>query len=263
MKPQGAGAVMADHAPATVAADDAATALYRKLEYFPTPPWAARAGGELIRQLDPGDWVCWEPACGQGHMAHGLADYFTQVHATDIHDFSADGPLAGPGGDAWQRQPPLDFLSPEADRIDGADWIVTNPPFKPAAEFVRLGLKRARRGVAIFARSGWLETLGRYELFFGSQTPLSVEAPFFERVPLALGGWDPDGSTATPYSWFLFMKDHVAPPAVLALRQAVGPAAIILPIAPGTEARLTRPDDARRFGRAKAMPLFDGGAADG
>ena len=46
------------------------------LDFFPTPPWAARAGGELIQRLDPGAWNCWEPACGQGHMAHGLLDYF-------------------------------------------------------------------------------------------------------------------------------------------------------------------------------------------
>ena len=39
------------------------------LEFFPTPPWAARAGGELIRQLDPEAVNCWEPACGAG--SHG------------------------------------------------------------------------------------------------------------------------------------------------------------------------------------------------
>jgi hypothetical protein len=37
-------AVMAARAPDQVEADDARTALYRKLEYFPTPPWAARPG---------------------------------------------------------------------------------------------------------------------------------------------------------------------------------------------------------------------------
>ena len=36
------------------------------LDYFPTPPWAARAGGELIRRLDPPARTCWEPACGDG-----------------------------------------------------------------------------------------------------------------------------------------------------------------------------------------------------
>jgi hypothetical protein len=50
-----------------------------ELDYFPTPPWAARAGAELIKRLDPAARSCWEPACGQGHMAHGLADYFAEV----------------------------------------------------------------------------------------------------------------------------------------------------------------------------------------
>jgi len=238
---------MAAHAPAVVLGDDEQTARFRRLEFFPTEPWAARAGGELIKRLDPLAAWAWEPAVGQGHMAYGLADYFERVFGTDIHNH----------GSPWQLGEPLDFLSPAADRFDQADWIITNPPFKPAAEFVRLGLKRARRGVAIFARSGWLETIGRYDLFYGAQ-PLTIEAPFFERVCLKLGGWDPDGSTATPYSWFLFMKPEAEPPAVRDLRRTLGAASVALPIPPGTKARLTKPEDARLFGRAKPAPLFAG-----
>lgn len=238
MRASGKGAVMAEHAPAQVEADDAARALHRRLEYFPTPPWAARAGGELIAGLDPGAGLAWEPACGEGHMAHGLADYFAGVHASDIHDH----------GWAGQSGPPLDFLSPEADRVDAADWIVTNPPFAKAAEFVEAGLRRARRGVAILARTALLESAARYPLFFGER-PLTLMAPFFERVPMALGGWDPKGSTATAYAWFIWMQP------ALATRFA---APMIKPIAPGTRARLTRPDDARLFGRASPLPLLDG-----
>lgn len=246
MRPAGAGAVMADHAPAEVAADDPQRALWRRLEFFATPPWATRAGAELVKRLDPGaSWV-WDPCCGQMTMADPLAEYFDQVHATDIH----------PHTDR-QHGAPLDFLSPAADAVDQADWIFANPPFKPAAEFVRLGLKRARRGVAIFARSGWLETLGRYELFYGAGAALSVEAVFFERVALQLGPWDPEASTATPYSWFLFFKPEIAPWWLGAVRTGLGEASVTVPIPPGTCARLTRSDDARRFGVAKAMPLFD------
>lgn len=239
---------MAAHAPEIVEGDDPLRALYRKLEFFPTPPWASRAGAELVKRLDPAAAWVWEPCCGQGHMAYALADTFDRVFATDIHDH----------GSQWQNGEPLDFLSPAADVFTECDWLFANPPFKPAAEFVRLGLARVRRGVAIFARSGWLETLGRYDLFYGAEAGFAIEAPFFERVALKLGEWDPDASTATPYSWFLFFRPDAMPPAVRALRDALGVASVTIPIPPGTERRLTRRDDARIFGKAKPAPLFEG-----
>jgi hypothetical protein len=243
MKPTGAAAVMAAHAPATVEGDSARQALHRKLEYFPTPPWAARAGAEVILGLDPGSWWAWEPACGEGHMAHGLAEYFETVHATDIHDH----------GSRHQHGAPLDFLSAEADAFDQADWIITNPPFGQAAEFVRAGLKRARRGVAILARTALMESAKRYPLFFG-ETPLTAMAPFMERVPMTLGRWDPKASTATAYAWFIWMKPGITPGD---RARWTTDHAMIWPIPPGTRARLTRPGDARAFGaKADAGGLF-------
>ena len=50
------------------------------LDYFPTPPWATRALFEIIGE-DGRDLVCWEPACGQGHMADVLREYFGAVIA--------------------------------------------------------------------------------------------------------------------------------------------------------------------------------------
>ena len=115
-------------------------------------------------------------------MAHGLADYFMAVHATDIHNH---------GGEI-QHGPPLDFLSPAADVITEADWIVTNPPFGQAAAFVEAGLRRARRGVAILARATFYESARRYDLFHGA-SPCGVKAQFFERVPMQLGAWGSEG----------------------------------------------------------------------
>jgi hypothetical protein len=235
MKPTGAAAVMADRARGEVAADSAAMALYRKLGFFPTPPWAARAGGELIARLDPGAWDCWEPACGQGHMAHGLADYFAGVYATDIHAHGWSG----------QSGPAVDFLHPAMDMV-AADWIVTNPPFHLAAAFVEAGLRRARRGVAVLCRLSFLEAGARYPLFFG-ETPLSVFAPFYERPAMHLGRWDPKGSTATGYAWFVWVKPETG-------WDFEG--ARIAPIPPATRRRLTRPGDALLFGVKGDAPLF-------
>ncbi|MFN4176444.1 MAG: hypothetical protein ACK4F1_05765 [Phenylobacterium sp.] len=250
---------MADKARGEVEGDDALTALQRRLEYFPTPPWAARAGGELINAIDPppasGKWWCWEPAAGGGHMVQGLGDYFQYVFATDIHDHGAD----------LHRS--LDFLSPEADAFDQVDWIVTNPPFAKAAEFVAAGLRRARRGVAILARTALLESGRRYPMFFpGADQPkgtaaLYALAPFFERVPMTLGRWDPKASTATAYAWFVWMQPAAAADMSHRTRRLLGLRPEVWPIPPGTRERLTRPDDARLFGAKPdlAGDLFKGG----
>jgi hypothetical protein len=258
-RPSGRTAVMAEHAPAEVEADSPLRRLQRQLQYFPTPPWAARAGGELITDLDPGDWWAWEPACGEGHMAQGLGDYFPKVHATDIHDH----------GWAGRHGEPLDFLSAGADAFDQADWIITNPPFSLGADFVETGLRRARRGVAILCRLGWFDTEGRYPLFFGPRSRCDIKATFFERPGMQLGSWDPKLSTATAYAWFIWFKPWARPEwlrqlQIAADREApggfgVGP--LDLGIPPGTKARLTRPDDARRFGVKSETPLFDIDAA--
>lgn len=236
---------MAAHAPAEVEGDSALARHFRRLQFFPTPPWAARAGGELIASLDPGDWTAWEPACGQGHLAHGLKDYFRTVATSDIFDHAWDG-----------QDRVADFMARDDGRNPEVDWIATNPPFTLAAEFVRLGLQRARRGVALLCRASWYESAGRYSLFFG-ETPLTAYAPFFERVPMVLGRWDPSASTATAYAWFVFMRPELTPPPIAALRDALGPCAVTRAIPPGTKRRLTLADDARRFGlAAEPMTLF-------
>lgn len=231
-KPAGRTSVMADRARGEVEGDDARAALHRRLEFYPTPPWAARAGGELIQRLDPGPWTCWEPACGEGHMVHGLRDYFSRVSTSDVH-------AHGPAVDQM-----FDFLGDDEGLADDADWIATNPPFAKAADFVRVGLRRARRGVAILARLSFLESAGRYPLFFGDQR-LTAFAPFFERVPMTLGRWDPQASTATAYAWFVWMV------------HAPWSGARVIPIPPGTRERLTRPDDAALFAAKAPLPLLE------
>ena len=263
--------MMATHAPGAVAADSDQQALWRKLDYFPTPPWAARAGGELVNLIDPWSgglpphparpeggespspgrggmgWYAWEPACGEGHMAAALRPYFAAVHASDIHDH--------PGGE--RHGPPLDFLSPAADRIDGADWIITNPPFGLAAEFVAAGLRRARRGVAILARTSFFSAATRFELFFRPEQRLYAFAPFFERPGMVLGQWDPKASTATDYAWFVWMQPGAAADMSFQTRRLLSLRPEIWPITPGTRARLTQPDDARLWGVKADAPLFD------
>ncbi|MNE90204.1 hypothetical protein D3C80_1876940 [compost metagenome] len=63
----------------------------------------------------------------------------------------------------------------------------------------------AREGVAILARTVFLESVGRYEGIF-SKIPPSKFAQFSERVPMVKGRVDPKASTATGYAWFVWEK---------------------------------------------------------
>ncbi|TGN90959.1 methyltransferase [Bradyrhizobium yuanmingense] len=190
------------------------------LDYFPTPPFATRALIELVfahLKLVVKHASAREPACGEGHIAEVLAEYFARVFASDIHAYGY--------GDVQ------DFLDEHTSQT--ADWFITNPPFGELAEsFLLRMLQLARVGVAIFVRLQWLEGEGRYERIF-SKTPPTLVAFFTERVPLCKGRWDPEGGTATAYLWLVWVRG----------RKPQAPF-WIPPIARKT---LTRPDDAARF----------------
>jgi hypothetical protein len=167
------------------------------LDDFPTPPWATRALFEHI--LDDGKLstqLCLEPACGVGHMAKVLAEYFGEVRPSDIHDY----------GYGEVR----DYLAIPCE-AGSADWVVTNPPFRLAEEFVHRSLVVARRGVAVLVRTVFLESVGRYEKLF-RDTPPTKFAQFTERVAMVKGRLDRRASTATGYAWLVWEKRSSSAP---------------------------------------------------
>ena len=166
-----------------------------KLDFFPTPPWATRALCERliasgVHRLE----TVWEPACGAGHMARPLKEYFTTVVGSDIHDYGF-GELA-------------DFLDP-AETIRGVDWVITNPPFSSAADFALRGLQVAGQGVALLVRTQFLEGAGRWKTLFEPYTPATI-MQFVERVPMHKGRLLRQGSTATSYCWIVWLKNKPA-----------------------------------------------------
>lgn len=158
---------------------------------FPTPMWATRAliehviGADAVRGLS-----CLEPACGRGYMVRPLREYFGRVDAADAYHYGF-GPVR-------------DFLTYPYEALSH-DWLITNPPFRLAEEFVERAMTVARKGVAILARTVFLESVGRYEGIF-SVTPPTKFAQFSERVPMVKGRVDPKASTATGYAWFVWEK---------------------------------------------------------
>lgn len=171
------------------------------LDDFPTPPWATRAlMTHIINDRGPfAGQSCFEPACGAGHMAIPLKEFFGEVRASDVHPH-------GYGAVA-------DFLSSPFE-AESVDWIITNPPFRLAEDFVKRSVFLARRGVAILARTVFIESVGRYREIFENNPPTRF-AQFTERVPMIKGRLDRKASTATGYAWIVWEKDRRSVPRLM------------------------------------------------
>jgi hypothetical protein len=169
------------------------------LDDFPTPPWASRA---LIEHIIGKKGLCnmsaWEPACGRGYMSKVLHEYFGEVTSSDIYAYGY-----GEVSDFLQSTP----------SDNQHDWVITNPPFKLAEEFVLHGLNVARVGVAVLVRTVFIESKGRYERLF-RDTPCSIFGQFVERVPIVKGRVDPKATTATGYAWLIWHKGECNTPKV-------------------------------------------------
>lgn len=202
------------------------------LDYFPTPPWGTRALCEVVLggQDALSGLTCWEPACGEGHMARPLGEFFGTVHASDVypHGYGESGDFLDAGlGTFWQ--PP-----------GQVDWIITNPPYHAGESFARRALSIARVGVALLLRSAWMEGIERDALF--RSNPLSIYAPFIERLAMVEGRLERKASSATAYAWFVWIH-------------GAGDTRLVR-IPPGSKRRFDRDDDWRQSADLGATPLF-------
>lgn len=212
------------------------------LDYFPSPPWWGRALGEVLDQLGLGPVErkrVHEPACGEGHLVHGLKGVFGQVTGSDIYDYP--GRVGVPGF----RQ--VDFLADScmADLFESGcqsrerpDWIVTNPPFGVrTGPFIRRAMQVARVGCAVAVQLRLLEGPGRYALFLECGLYAAAVIPR-GRSGLRKGLWTPGLSTATAYVWLIFVRPGVVP----GWTGFAGEARTVW-IDPHAGRRLTQPDD--------------------
>jgi hypothetical protein len=73
-----------------------------------------------------------------------------------------------------------------ADEIASVDFVVTNPPFMLALEFIRSATARLAVGFAMLVRSAFLEGADRYQQLW-SVFPPAYELQFAERVVMLEG----------------------------------------------------------------------------
>ncbi len=173
------------------------TEAHDSLDDFPTMPWGTRALVEHV--LFPAGvpfamMKVWEPAANRGYMVSPLEEYFATVYASDVHDYGAGFHVH-------------DFLQPyRPDGFDDIEFVITNPPFRLAKQFIERGLDVASVGIAVVVRTSFLEGIDRYETLFRDNPP-TIVAPFVERIPMFRGRIDPTGSSATSYTWLVWIKD--------------------------------------------------------
>lgn len=156
------------------------------LDYYPTPAWATRALLKYVPSVSGA--TCLEPACGAGHMSRALLEVFPEVRSYDIAD-RGYGKLAN-------------FLT---DDFSPVDWVITNPPYNVALDFVKKSLLLSSTGVAMFLRSTFAESAGRYEELFRDTPPTTI-AQFVERVGLVKNGVVSKANACVPYAWFVWDK---------------------------------------------------------
>jgi len=166
------------------------------LDDFPTPPWATRALCEKIRKhfVIPPLTTVLEPAANRGHMVRTLREYFYEVEGFDVHDYGGGFPVR-------------DFLSGDVDDLKNRfHWVITNPPYRLAPDFIERAMEIATYGVAVLVRTSFLEGVNRHERFYGGRRVPAYFFQFSERVVMHKGKLSEKGSTATSYGWMIFRK---------------------------------------------------------
>ena len=148
---------------------------------------------ELLLELEQFSPDIWECACGQGHISEVLKAAGYNVVSTDLID-------RGYGkGD-------VDFLRC-TERFNGS--IVTNPPYKYAAEFVEHALELIPNGekVAMFLKLQFLEGKARRELF-EKYPPKTVYVSSSRLICAKNGEFGKVTSSAVAYCWYIWEKGY-------------------------------------------------------
>jgi len=147
----------------------------------------------------------YEPCCGQGHISKVLKEYFPNAD-----HFASDLVDRGYGTGS------IDFLrTPIASDVD---WIITNPPFTIAKEFVDTSLKLTNVGVAMFLKIQFLEGKARKDWF--QQTPLKYVYVFSSRQAPFRDGAEVDPKTGKKwgstmcFAWYVWEHGYSGEPTI-------------------------------------------------
>lgn len=162
-------------------------------DFYPTPPYATMH--LLSRESFMGN--IWECACGDGAISKVLLQNGYTVYSSDIVDREY--------GDGI-----VNFLEQEIIY----DNIITNPPYKDALEFVLHAKKCAKKKIAMFLKTVFLESEARYEMFNDKTFPLKTVYQFSKRVTLTKDGKKMKNSGMIAYAWYVWDRSHTGKPQI-------------------------------------------------
>ena len=166
----------------------------QKEDFYATEPLAT----VLLCEKEKFSPTVWEPCVGMGHIAEVLKQQGYEVVCSDIVDRG------------YPKTQIMDFLC--AETIGGGgnqNDIVTNPPYKLAAQFVKRALDISAVGVkvAMFLKIQFLESQERWELF--KEYPIKTVYVATKRLKCAKDGkFDETESSAMCYAWFVWVKGY-------------------------------------------------------
>jgi hypothetical protein len=167
----------------------------RGLDLYETPACAIRA----LIQVEKLPLHIWEPACGGGAIVRELGAAGHVVTATDISSGVNFFNCVNPG--------------------QGSMGIVSNPPFKQAAEFARHAIELGIPYVALLLRWAFTEGgTGKTEASRARAYVLDTVPParihlFANRLPMMhRHGWTGNRSrSAIAFAWYIWDRSHTGP----------------------------------------------------
>ena len=162
-------------------------------DHYPTPTALTLA---LLKELPQIRGAVIEPCAAEGKIA-GILRAHPGVTAVTTNDIDATMPAryhedaTDPGAAFW--------LTP-------ADWVVTNPPFNQADQFVRLAWRKARQGVAMLLRLTFMEPTRKRAQLLTSMAPYMSHLIVFSQPRPSFTGNGRTDSTTT--AWFVWQTGH-------------------------------------------------------
>ena len=183
-------------------------------DFYRTPAWVVRA----LLESQPLHGPTLEPACGDGALMDslGVPALFPVVGVELDEDRHACARMLEDRAGRCYRAYRGDFLEPHRELRESLDrWrfasVVSNPPYKQAAQFVRSSLERVQPG-------GRVCMLLRLNFLGSSRKRLDVVGPgsglarviVLARRPSFTGG----GTDACEYMWAVWVRGYAGEPRI-------------------------------------------------
>lgn len=153
-------------------------------DHYPTPGETTVA---IMKFLGlPRNTIIYEPCCGRGHISKTFQLNGYRVISSDLYDYNF--------GEAG-----IDFIY---TRFKDYDWIVTNPPFNLAEEFIKKAYANGKP-FALLLKSTYFHASTRRELFFNTRPSHALPLTWRPDFTLSKG---PSRSTMD-CTWFIWSEE--------------------------------------------------------